>query len=105
MLMTATNSGRVSVPRSCRNLIAAEANDLVTFEDDCASSHNLADALHRFDAMAGTLARLLLLLLSTVTLGGCEIVGDIFKAGVWVGVLLAVLILVVVGFVAGKLRR
>jgi hypothetical protein len=31
-----------------------------------------------------------LLLVSLLTLTGCAIVGDIFKAGVWVGVLLAV---------------
>jgi hypothetical protein len=28
-----------------------------------------------------------LLLLGTVTLAGCELVGDIFQAGVWVGVI------------------
>ena len=31
-----------------------------------------------------------LLLLFSLTLAGCEIIGDIFKAGVWVGVLLVV---------------
>jgi hypothetical protein len=34
-----------------------------------------------------------LLLLSTMILPGCEIIGDIFKAGVWVGVILVVLVL------------
>jgi hypothetical protein len=34
-----------------------------------------------------------LLLLSTVSLTGCEVIGDIFKAGVWVGVLLVILVI------------
>jgi hypothetical protein len=33
-----------------------------------------------------------LLFLSTVALTGCEVIGDIFKAGVWVGVLLVLLV-------------
>ena len=33
-----------------------------------------------------------LLLAAALTLGGCEIAGDIFNAGVWVGVLLVVLV-------------
>jgi hypothetical protein len=48
---------------------------------------------------------LTLLLLSTLMLGGCEVIGGIFKAGVWVGVIVVVLILVLVGFVAAKMRR
>jgi uncharacterized membrane protein YkvI len=34
-----------------------------------------------------------LLLLSTVALTGCEVIGDIFKAGVWVGALLVILVI------------
>ena len=45
-----------------------------------------------------------LLILSTLTLGGCEVIGDIFKAGVWVGVLMVVLIVAAVGFLAAKMR-
>ena len=37
-----------------------------------------------------------LLLFSTVALTGCEIIGDIFKAGVWVGVLLVILVIGVI---------
>ncbi len=33
---------------------------------------------------------LVLVIFSAVALNGCEVVGDIFKAGVWVGVLLVV---------------
>lgn len=46
-----------------------------------------------------------LLILSTMTLAGCEVIGNIFQAGMWVGVILVVLILVGVAFIAGKLRR
>ena len=43
-----------------------------------------------------------LLLLSTMILPGCEIIGDIFKAGVWVGVILVVL---VIGLIVWILSR
>ena len=47
---------------------------------------------------------LTLMLLSAVLLGGCEVVGGIFKAGVWVGVIAVVLIVFGVGFLIAKLR-
>lgn len=50
-------------------------------------------------------ARLLLLALLLVPLAGCEIIGGIFKAGVWVGVILAVLVVVGILWVVGKARR
>ena len=45
-----------------------------------------------------------LLMISTTTLAGCELVGDIFEAGVWVGVILVILIvgLVVWLFARGR---
>jgi hypothetical protein len=46
-----------------------------------------------------------LLLLLTVTVAGCEAIGTIFEAGIWVGVIMVALVLLVVGFVAAKLRR
>jgi Rrf2 family protein len=42
------------------------------------------------------------LLLSTVALTGCEAIGDIFKAGVWTGVLLVIL---VIGLIVWLLTR
>ena len=45
-----------------------------------------------------------LLMLATIPLAGCELIGDIFKAGVWVGVIFVVLIVGIVGFIASKLR-
>lgn len=47
---------------------------------------------------------LALLVMASVTLAGCEAIGDIFKAGVWVGVLFVVIIVALVGFVAAKAR-
>ena len=49
--------------------------------------------------------RLLLLLALTVAVGGCEVIGGIFKAGMFTGVLIVVVILVVIFFIAGKFRR
>jgi hypothetical protein len=46
---------------------------------------------------------LILVLLSTLTLGGCELVGDIFQAGMAVGVILVVLVIAGVVFLARKL--
>ena len=39
------------------------------------------------------LSRLLLITLLATTLSGCAVVGGIFKAGVWVGVIMAVFVL------------
>ena len=47
-------------------------------------------------------ARVLLIVLLAVTVAGCEVVGGIFKAGFWVGIVIAAV--VVVGVVA-LLRR
>ena len=44
-----------------------------------------------------------LLLISTM-LAGCELVGDIFEAGVWVGIILVVLIIGLVVWVFSRGR-
>jgi len=54
--------------------------------------------------MNGRALSLPLLILATIPLAGCELIGDIFKAGVWVGVIFVVLIVALVGFIASKLR-
>ncbi len=46
----------------------------------------------------------LLLLLATVT-SGCGIIAGIFKAGVWVGIIVAALIVVLVLWIVGKTRK
>jgi hypothetical protein len=42
--------------------------------------------------------------LAAIPLAGCELVGDIFKAGMWVGVIAVVLVIAIVGAVATRLR-
>ena len=49
--------------------------------------------------------RLLPLLLLTLAIGGCSIVGGIFKAGFWTAILLVVLVVVLVGWVARSAGR
>jgi hypothetical protein len=49
--------------------------------------------------------RLLLLLVSTVVIGGCELIGDIFQAGMFVGVVLVLLIIGGIMFLLRKIRR
>jgi hypothetical protein len=44
------------------------------------------------------------LLFSTVTLTGCEVIGDIFKAGVWVGVVLVLLVIGIVVWLVTKTK-
>ena len=52
----------------------------------------------------GSLARIALLVVLGVSLAGCEVIGGIFKAGVWVGAL-AVIVVVVLGvFLVGKMK-
>jgi hypothetical protein len=40
-----------------------------------------------------------------MTTVGCEAIGNIFQAGLWVGAIMVVLILAVIGFIVAKLRR
>jgi hypothetical protein len=49
--------------------------------------------------------RILLIVLLVVSTAACELIGDIFQAGVWVGVILVVLVLALVGFAVSKMRR
>jgi hypothetical protein len=42
------------------------------------------------------------LFLSAVALTGCEVIGDIFKAGVWTGVLLVILVIAIVVWLLTK---
>ena len=47
---------------------------------------------------------LLLLLFSVLVLPGCEAIGDVFQAGIWVGAIVIVFVIAIVGFIASKLR-
>lgn len=51
------------------------------------------------------LSLLTLLMILAVSSAGCEVIGGIFKAGMWVGVIMAALIIVVVFWIMGKVRR
>jgi hypothetical protein len=46
---------------------------------------------------------LLLVLLSTLTLTGCELVGDIFQAGMAVGIIVVVLVIAGLAFLGRKI--
>jgi hypothetical protein len=48
---------------------------------------------------------LLLLVLLALSSSGCEVIGGIFKAGVWVGSLGVIAVVILVVFVAMKLKR
>jgi hypothetical protein len=45
------------------------------------------------------------LMLASTTLAGCEVIGTIFKAGVWVGVIIIVVVLVVIGLIAKAVKK
>jgi hypothetical protein len=47
---------------------------------------------------------LALLVIAGMTLTGCEAIEGIFKAGVWTGVIAIVFVLMIVGFIAAKIR-
>lgn len=47
----------------------------------------------------------LMVIVATLTLTGCEVIGAIFEAGVWVGIIAVVLVLAIIGYVASRFRR
>jgi hypothetical protein len=53
---------------------------------------------------ASLLVRLYVVVLLAMASTGCEVVEGIFRAGVWVGVIMVVLVLALVGWIATKLR-
>lgn len=50
-------------------------------------------------------AQLILVLLLTLFASACEAIGTIFEAGVWVGVIMVVAVVALIGFIAAKMRR
>lgn len=48
---------------------------------------------------------LFLLLVATLTASSCEVIGDIFKAGFWVGTIVVVILIVGVGFLVSLFKR
>lgn len=53
--------------------------------------------------MKNIITQVFLFFLITVTLTGCELVGDIFEAGIWAGVIIVVLVIVLVFWLIRKL--
>jgi len=54
---------------------------------------------------ASNLSKILFIVLLAVSTAGCELIGGIFKAGVWVGAIGIVLIVVLIMVVVGKMKR
>jgi hypothetical protein len=53
---------------------------------------------------APTLLRVMLVVLATMSAAGCELVGGIFKAGVWAGAIGVILVVVLLVVVVGKFK-
>jgi hypothetical protein len=47
---------------------------------------------------------MLLSILSIFTFAGCEVIGGIFRAGMWVGILIVVIIVAIVFWILKKIR-
>jgi hypothetical protein len=52
--------------------------------------------------MLSLLARVLLVVLLTVTVAGCSAIAGIFKAGFWVGMIVAVIVVVLLFAMFGR---
>ena len=52
-----------------------------------------------------TMLNILLATVFALLLSGCELVGDVFQAGMWVGVIAVVAVLVLIGYVVSRFRR
>jgi hypothetical protein len=48
--------------------------------------------------------RVLLVLLAVLPLAGCEAIGDIFQAGMAVGVIMVIVVIALIGIVVAKIR-
>ena len=53
---------------------------------------------------ATTLMRLMLIVLAAMSAAGCELIGGIFKAGVWVGAIGVILLVVLLVVGVAKLK-
>ena len=47
----------------------------------------------------------LIIAFSMTTLVSCDIIGGIFKAGVWAGIIVVVIVVLIVGYIIAKIRR
>ena len=51
-----------------------------------------------------TWLRLLLVLVATISLAACEVIGNIFQAGMVVGVIMVIGVIALIGFLIAKIR-
>jgi len=51
------------------------------------------------------LLRLIFVFLAAVTLTGCEVIGDIFQAGMAVGIFLVIAAIALIGYLVATVRR
>jgi hypothetical protein len=49
--------------------------------------------------------QILLAIVASLMLGGCELIGNIFEAGIWTGIILVIVVVALIGFVVSKSRR
>jgi hypothetical protein len=54
---------------------------------------------------SGTFLRLMILAVLALSLPACDAIGAIFKAGIWAGVLLVAVVVVLVVFIVSKIGR
>ena len=47
---------------------------------------------------------LVVLVVAAVTVSGCAAIAGIFKAGVWTGVVMIVILIGIIGFIAARIR-
>jgi hypothetical protein len=63
-------------------------------------------ARHRHEGSEAMLStRLILASAVLLALAGCEMIGNIFEAGVWTGIIGLVIIVAIVLFIVGRMRR
>ncbi|PYR94480.1 MAG: phosphatidate cytidylyltransferase [Acidobacteria bacterium] len=62
----------------------------------------IRDYARRGGFMLSVFARILLVLLVAVTLAGCAAIAGIFKAGFWVGIVIAVIVVVALFALFGR---
>ena len=61
------------------------------------AAHHLSHRLSRY-------WMIVLLVLASFTVAGCAAIAGIFKAGVWTGVVMIVILIGIIGFIATKVR-
>lgn len=71
----------------------------------CSSAHHPGSAIGSGAAVFQQSALLTLLLMLAVTAAGCAAVGGIFKAGLWVGLVIAVVVVVLVLVLVRSISR